>query len=153
MYLKSNLTTRPVVVRIIPSLHVTKVGLILGNNLASAKVVVNLQVSSISFKVVSHIYVYVCWASPFRLHSWFSNVAWLGLTHSIIITTILFAMVAMVFLCPLHWHFLCRNRTKSVEDIPERYVWKPDHGDEFWPPTHMMLSYQQVLECSYVSWF
>ena len=41
VYLKSNLIIRPVVVGVIPSLPIRKLGLVLGNDLAGGKVVVN----------------------------------------------------------------------------------------------------------------
>ena len=107
--------------------------------------VVNQQVSSLSFNVefITDKLKQVCWVSQwdYILDSLsHTNVQWFSLTNSSIITTILSAVVAMVFLCSLHWHIMCCNQAKSVEDIPEGFVWKPVHGDEFLPPTHIMLS-------------
>ena len=47
-------------------------------------------------------------------------------------------MVAMVFLWSMQWHIMYWNLAVSIEDLPEGFVWKPVHGDEFWPPAHML---------------
>lgn len=98
VYLKSNVITRLVVVGVVPSLPVKKVSLILGNHLAGGNVVVNPQVFSIPYSVDFLKSEGICWASQsgYICHSLsHTNVQWFSLTNSIVITTILSAMVAM----------------------------------------------------------
>ena len=109
VYLKSNLITRLVVVGVVPSLPVKKVSLILENHLAGGNVVVNPQVSSIPYSIDFLKSERICWASQWGyIHHSLShaNIRWFSLANSIVITTILSAMVAMAFMSSLHWYII-----------------------------------------------
>ena len=58
----------------------------------------------------------------------------------VLVWHILSVVVALVFSWSLHWHIMCCNQADSVKDIPKGFGWKLVNGDEFWPPTHIMLS-------------